>query len=130
MIKYRDFMKEVKSNHCVGIWGQIVYKVLPLWRKSQHILRTSKWFAILMIIWTTDSDHKEGHSSKHNQKLYFWSLVVKYQTYKNLNKSDMVLTKVCYVISNITNSCIYGCYPFFTLSFFLMPSFMFVLCWK
>ena len=76
MIKYIDFRKEVKSSHYVGIWGQLVYKVLPLWRKSQHILRTSKWFAILMIIWTTDSDHKEGHSSKHNQKLYFWSLVV------------------------------------------------------
>ena len=76
MIKYIDFRKEVKSSHYLGIWGQLVYKVLPLWRKSQHILRTSKWFAILMIIWTTDSDHKEGHSSKHNQKLYFWSLVV------------------------------------------------------
>ena len=128
MIKYIDFRKEVKSNHCVGIWGQLVYKVLPLWRKSQHILRTSKWFAILMIIWTTDSDHKEGHSSKHNQKLYFWSLVVGCKIYKNQNQYDMVLTILCYVISNITNSCIYGCYPLFYIVFFLMPLFIFVLC--
>ena len=77
---------------------------------------------ILMIIWTTDSDHKEGHSSKHNQKLYFWSLVVGCKIL-NIQKSKSIWHGF-----NNTLLCYFQYYKFMHL--WLLSSFLHCLfCW-